>query len=106
MKTFCFSPFKTVTANLTSFENSIVGQKIFDEKRIEKLSSRSKEEKVDSNNNHQDALLEKKPEEIPDESLKSDLERTSFDPEMTLTQATLSWRFIASVIFFMFMTLR
>ena len=59
-------------------------------------------EEVDSNNNREDALLEKEPEKPS----RDDLERTSFDPEMSLMQAMLSWKFISSVIFFMFMTLR
>ena len=107
IKTFFFSPFKTVTADLTSFENSFVGQKIFSSGRNlldEKNSSSSTEEK-DHNNNRDDALLEKSPEE-KNQTTKADIEMTSFDPDMTLMQAMLSWKFISSVIFFMFMTLR
>ena len=106
IKTFFFSPFKTVSADLTSFENSFIGQKIFSSEKSlldEKLSSSSTEEK-DQNNNRDDALLEKSPEKT--ENTKADLEMTSFDPDMTLMQAMLSWKFISSVIFFMFMTLR
>ena len=92
---------------MTSFENSFVGQKIFGAKRSlldEKISSKPNEEK-DQNNNREDTLLEKMPEEKT-EPLKTDLEMTSFDPDMTLMQAMLSWKFISSVIFFIFMTLR
>ena len=107
IKTFFFSPFKTVSADLTSFENSFIGQKIFSSEKSlldEKLSSSSTEEK-DQNNNRDDALLEKSPEQKT-QTTKTDLEITSFDPDMTLMQAMLSWKFISSVIFFMFMTLR
>ena len=107
IKTFCFSPFQTVTADLTSFENSFFGQKILSGKRSlldEKKSSSPNDEK-DQNNNRQEALLEKSTEE-KNEASKADLEMTSFDPDMTLMQAMLSWKFISSVIFFMFMTLR
>ena len=107
IKTFCFSPFKTVTADLTSFENSFFGQKILSGKRSlldEKKSSSPNDEK-DQNNYRQEALLEKSTEE-KNEPSKADLEMTSFDPDMTLMQAMLSWKFISSVIFFMFMTLR
>ena len=92
---------------MSSFENSFVGQKIFSSQRIlldENNSSSSTEEK-DQNNNRDDALLEKSPEEKT-ETTKADLEMTSFDPDMTLMQAMLSWKFISSVIFFMLMTLR